>query len=93
MNMRLLWTGTFGCHGTGGSLHWRGYNDKINMEGEMNMLLCLYNLLSLVSVLQVQVLFLNRYAPTQKASTVLGVLELWVKIRFKVNHTMSSESG
>src|SRR4029434_11014061 len=47
-----------------GSLRLRGYNVKINMEGEMNMLLCLYNLLtgSLVSVLRVQVLFLNRYA-------------------------------
>src|SRR4029434_3365254 len=66
-----------GCHGTGGSL--RGYNVKIKMEGEMNMLLCLYNLLtgSLVSVLRVQVLFLNRYV--QKASTVLGVLERWVE--------------
>src|SRR4029434_2152097 len=63
VNMRLLWTGTFGCHGTGGSLRSRGYNVKINMEGEMKMLLCLYNLLtgSLVSVLRVQVLFLNRY--------------------------------
>src|SRR4029434_996815 len=59
-----LKTGVVGCHGTGGSLRLRGYNIKINMEGEMNMLLCLYNLLtgSLVRVLRVQVLFLNRYA-------------------------------
>ena len=49
-------------HGTGGSLRSIGYNVKINIEGEMNMLLCLYNLRSLVSVLQVQVLFMNRYA-------------------------------
>src|SRR4029434_1117309 len=59
--MRLLWTGTFGCHGTGGSLCSRGYNVKINMEGEMNMLLCLYNLLT-GSLVSVHVLFLNRYA-------------------------------
>src|SRR4029434_9298129 len=59
-----LKTVVVGCHGTGGSLRLRGYNVKINMEGEMNMLLCLYNLLtgSLVCVLRVQVLFLNRYA-------------------------------
>src|SRR4029434_3922321 len=59
-----LKTVVVGCHGTGGSLRLRGYNIKINMEGEMNMLLCFYNLLtgSLVSVLRVQVLFLNRYA-------------------------------
>lgn len=50
------------CHGTGGSLHSRGYYVKINIQGEMNMPLCLYNLLSLVSVLQGQVLFLKRYA-------------------------------
>src|SRR4029434_6074331 len=69
-----LKTVVVGCHGTGGSLRSRGYNVKINMEGEMNMLLCLYNSLSLVSVLQVQVLFLNRYALLQKASTVLVCL-------------------
>src|SRR4029434_9080499 len=74
-----LKTVVVGCHGTGGSLRLRGYNIKINMEGEMNTLLCLYNLLtgSLVSVLRVQVLFLNiRVTPTQKVCTVLGVLEL-----------------
>ena len=51
---------------------------KTNMEGEINMLLCLCNLLtgSIVSVLLVQVLFLNRYALLQKVCTVLGVLEL-----------------
>jgi len=27
-------------------LRLRGYNVKINMEGEMNMLLCLYNVLT-----------------------------------------------
>src|SRR4029434_5501451 len=46
----------------GVALRSRGYNFKINMGGQMNMLLCLYNLLSIVSVLRVQVLFLNRYA-------------------------------
>src|SRR4029434_299817 len=55
-------TMTFVCHGTGGSFRLRCYNININMEGEMNMLLCLYNLHSLVSVLQVEVLLLNRYA-------------------------------
>src|SRR4029434_5336357 len=69
VNMRLLWTGTFGCHAVGVSWRSRGYNIKINMEGEINMLLCLYNLLSLVSVLRVQVLFLNRYALEQRSST------------------------
>src|SRR4029434_9610546 len=43
-----LKTVVVGCHGTGGSLRLRGYNVKINMEGEMNMLLCLYNLLTVV---------------------------------------------
>ena len=38
------------------------------MEGEMNMLLCLYNLLSLVSVLRIQVLFLNRYSLSHELS-------------------------
>ena len=76
---------TFGCHGTGGSLRSRGYNVKINMEGEMNMLLCLYNLLtgSLVSVLRVQVLFLNRYALLLRRRCALYSVCLNYEIPFK----------
>src|SRR4029434_4664546 len=83
--MRLLWTGTFGCHGTGGSLRSRGYNVKINMEGEMNMLLCLYNLLtgSLVSVLRVQVLFWNRYGLLLRRRCALYSVCLNYEIPFK----------
>src|SRR4029434_11252601 len=74
-----------GCHGTGGSLRLRGYNIKINIEDEMNMLLCLYNVLtgSLVSVLRVQVLFLNRYALLLRRRCELYSLYLNYEIQFK----------
>src|SRR4029434_11321251 len=62
------------------------------MEGEMNMLLCLYNLLtgSLVSVPGVQVLFLNRYALLLRRGRALYSVCLndgWKRqrIRFKPN--------
>src|SRR4029434_10592836 len=83
-------TMTFVCHGTGGSFRLRCYNIKINMEGEMNMLLCLYNLLSLVSVLQVEVLLLNRYMLLLRRRRALYSVCLndgreWQRIRFKPN--------
>src|SRR4029434_1447658 len=55
------------------------------MEGEMNMLLCLYNLLtgSLVSVLRVQVLFPNRYALLLRRRCALYSVCLNYEIPFK----------
>src|SRR4029434_7786996 len=92
VNMRLLWTGTFGCHGTGGCLRSRGYNAKINMEGEINMLLSTIYF-SLVSVLRVQVLFLNRYALLLRRRRALYSVCLNDGLKYGLNHTWSGVSG
>src|SRR4029434_3460048 len=61
----------------------------------MNMLFCLYNLLtgSLVNVLRVQVLFLNRYVLLLRRRCALYSVCLNYECKYRLNHTMSGDSG